>query len=45
MKMKIEIKMDNAAFAEDSGGECARILRDLTDEIDGNYVGYIKVVK
>jgi hypothetical protein len=29
MKLKIEIKMDNAAFEEDSGGEAARILKKL----------------
>jgi hypothetical protein len=37
MKLKIEIQMDNSAFDDDNGGgfECARILRDLADRIDG----------
>ena len=29
MKATINIVMDNAAFAEDAGGELARILRDI----------------
>jgi hypothetical protein len=31
MKLKIEIKMDNEAFGETSGDECARILRRLAE--------------
>lgn len=31
----IKIKTDNAAFAEESGTEVARILRDLAARIEG----------
>ena len=35
MKLLIEIKMDNAAFEDGSGTECARILRELANRIEG----------
>ena len=35
MKLKIEIKMDNAAFEPDSGTECSRILGALSADYDG----------
>lgn len=38
MKLKIEIKMDNAAFDPYAGTEVARILRKLADKIDGDPV-------
>lgn len=34
MKLKLEIKMDNAAFEENAGSEVARILRQIADEVD-----------
>jgi len=38
MKLKLEIKMDNAAFDEEGGDgwhyEAARILRDAADKIE-----------
>lgn len=37
MKLKVEIKMDAAAFSPDNGEEAARILRELADEMDGNH--------
>jgi hypothetical protein len=33
MKLKIEIKMDNAAFKGDKGYEAARILRTYADKL------------
>lgn len=33
MKLKIEIKTDNAAFSDDVTFECARILRELADRM------------
>jgi len=35
MTLKITIIMDNAAFEGRSGDECARILRDAADKLDG----------
>ena len=35
MKVKIEIKTDNAAFEDYTGSEVARILRELADNVDG----------
>jgi hypothetical protein len=35
MTLKITIKTDNAAFEDESGTECARILRQLASELDG----------
>jgi hypothetical protein len=34
MKLKLEIKMDNAAFEDHPGSEVARILRDFADTIE-----------
>ena len=34
MKLKIEIRMDNAAFEDNEGAECARILRSLAEKIE-----------
>jgi hypothetical protein len=34
MKLKIDINMDNAAFEDNAGSECARILRKLADELE-----------
>lgn len=34
MKLKIDIKMDNAAFEDAQGAECARILRTLAERIE-----------
>lgn len=34
MKAIIEVRMDNAAFEENQGGELSRILRALADTID-----------
>lgn len=36
MKLTIEINMDNAAFEDCSGTECARILRKLALRIEGD---------
>jgi hypothetical protein len=33
MKLKIEIRLDNAAFEEPNGPEAARILRDLAMDL------------
>jgi hypothetical protein len=33
MKLTIEINLDNAAFKDDAGGECAQILYDLADTL------------
>ncbi|AZO29366.1 hypothetical protein [Mesorhizobium sp. M1B.F.Ca.ET.045.04.1.1] len=41
-EFSLEIKMDNAAFADDPGGEVARILRDIADKVtrgDGFTIG------
>ncbi len=35
MTLKIEIKMDNAAFDQNNGVEAARILTELADRIHG----------
>jgi hypothetical protein len=35
MKLKIEIVMDNDAFAECNGTEAARILREIAERFDG----------
>lgn len=55
MKMKIEIKMDNAAF--DEPGEITRILRKIADnseagiiqsnifDINGNCVGHCSIIR
>jgi hypothetical protein len=45
MKLKIEIKMDNAAFEPDNGTEAARILRKLADEMDGGNYPACSIVK
>jgi len=34
----IKIKTDNAAFAEDFGGEISRILRQIADDYEQNNV-------
>lgn len=36
MKLKLHVEMDNAAFEDNQGGECARILRKLADQLDEN---------
>lgn len=48
---KLTIKTDNAAFEDDEGAECARILRNIAERLDrgekcglcvdvnGNHVG------
>ena len=36
METWIKIKMGNAAFVDNEGGETARILRGLADRIDGH---------
>ena len=36
MKLRIEIRMDSAAFAPCNGAECARILRGLATTIEGD---------
>lgn len=36
--LKIELATDNAAFEDDRGAECARILRGLADRLEaGNF--------
>lgn len=35
MKLKVTIEMDNAAFEDQAGSECARILRDVADKLEG----------
>lgn len=32
--LKIEFATDNAAFTEDSGPECARILREIARDVE-----------
>ncbi len=36
MRLKIEIKMDNAAFEDAQGDEAGRILRELADRLEGS---------
>ena len=38
MKLTIEINCNNAAFADDAAGECARILNHLAGQL-GNPLG------
>ena len=38
MKLKIEIKMDSAAFTGDSGTEVARLLRAFATRIEGEHM-------
>lgn len=40
MKLKIEIRMENAAFADENGIEVARILRKLADDVDNNTIEF-----
>ena len=35
MKLSINIRTENAAFEDNAGQECARILRELADSLDG----------
>lgn len=38
--LKVKVKTDNDAFAEDNGGpgeECARIMRRIADSLDEGY--------
>jgi hypothetical protein len=37
MTLTITIDMDNAAFEDDTEGECARILKDLAEKIDKGF--------
>ncbi len=43
MKLKIEIAMDNAAFESCNGGECARILHQLADQIETAILGRLSI--
>lgn len=38
MKLKIEIEMDNAAFEESSGDECARILQVVAQDCKRGHI-------
>ena len=40
MEAKIEVSMDNAAFADDRTAELARILRELAAKIEKRGVGW-----
>lgn len=35
MTLTLNLSCDNAAFADNSGAEIARILRDMADKVDG----------
>lgn len=35
MTLRITIKMDNAAFEGQAGEECARILREAAEQLEG----------
>lgn len=39
MRFSLEIACDNAAFADDTTGEVARILRAVADRLDGQFIG------
>lgn len=57
MKLKLELKMDNAAFAEDMYGEASRIMEEVVKCLDswedkgelrdanGNNVGFYEITE